>query len=317
MKKEYLILILVIVGLSAYLFFHKENRDNYTLPVIEKIDTAGVTAIEIEKGSQAVRFDKAGKDWTVTEDHFPADASMVETLLDTIKTFQLTALVSQKSDLNRYELDKENRITVRIFKSDQKVFEFAIGKDAPTFNHTFVMIEKDDRVYHAAGSFRNDYDRDAADFRNKLVLEVKKDAVKSFTVSKGKLSKTLVAEMTKDEDGNSSVSWKPKQEKQGKDKSAYSKNISTFLASISYLKCDTFVPGKSKKEMQKISPEYTLTIETDKNISFGLFKGEKEDKVLGISSMNDYVFALSDFDAKEIMESMDLFLGIEKADKKE
>ncbi len=317
MKKEYLILILIIAGLSAYLFLHKENRDNYTLPAIEKIDTANITAIEITRSDSTVRLDKADKAWTVTDGKFPADASMVETLLDTIKTFRLTALVSQKSDLSRYELDKGSRIAVRFFESDSPVFELTIGKDAPTFNHTFVMVGSDPNVYHAAGSFRNDYDRDAGEFRDKLVLEVKKGAVKSFTVAKGKLSKTLIAEETKDEAGEAAVSWRAADDGDSKNKTAYSKNISTFLSSISYLKCDTYLPEKAKAAMQNQPADYSLTVETDSQIQFRLYQTGETDKVIGISSMNDYVFALSDFDAEQIMESMDTFLGIKKEEKKE
>ncbi|MCP4671126.1 MAG: DUF4340 domain-containing protein, partial [Desulfobacula sp.] len=83
------------------------------------------------------------------------------------KTFKLTALVSQKSDLQRYELDEKKSIHVKLLEKEKTIFEFTMGKSAPSFNHTFAMIAGDKNIYHAKGSFRADFNKTVDEFKEK------------------------------------------------------------------------------------------------------------------------------------------------------
>ena len=173
MKKEYLVLIALILIFSAYLLLHKENKDHNTLPEIEKIDTNKITGLIIDKKQGPIVFTKKEGKWTLTDKEYPADSHAVENMLDTFKDLKLSALVSQKRDLIRYELDAEKQIRVKILEGKKTVFELSIGKTAPTFNHTFVMLANDTNIYHANGSFRSDFEKTKDDFRDKKVLEFK------------------------------------------------------------------------------------------------------------------------------------------------
>ncbi len=75
MKKEYLILIVVIIFAGSYLLLHKENRDNYKLPEIEDIDTSKLTGIIIKSSNRNIKFIKKGESWILTDEKFPADSS--------------------------------------------------------------------------------------------------------------------------------------------------------------------------------------------------------------------------------------------------
>jgi len=310
MKKEYMILVAVIVCLSAYLFFHNEGQDNYKLPEIEKIDTAKVSSLVIEKQDRSVSLMRQKDFWSVTDNDYPADASMVDVLLDNLKMFKLTTLISQKSDLKRYHLDDDNRIKVIVFKKGKPDFTFSIGKEAPTGNHTFVMIDEDKNIYHAKGSFALDFDQDADAFRDRKFFEVKAEAVKRLNVVKNKLSRTVISKEDKNTKGEAQTSW---QLSDGKP--ADKQKIDSFIASVSYLKCDLYPESISKKDVEKVKPICTIEIETQEKIFLNLYKFSDSTKTYGISSMNDYVFALSDFDAKEIIKSIDTFLGIEVKEK--
>ncbi|MBU8848113.1 MAG: DUF4340 domain-containing protein [Desulfobacterales bacterium] len=170
MKKEYLILIALILILGAYLLFHKENKDNYILPEIVKIDVSKITGLIIDKKEGLIEFTKKEGNWTLTDQECPADSPSVENMLDTLKTFKLSALVSEKDDLKRYELDDGKRIRVKVMKSRETLFEFTMGKTAPTFNHTFVMLKNDKNIYHANGSFRSYFDKSVEDFKEKKIV---------------------------------------------------------------------------------------------------------------------------------------------------
>lgn len=314
MKKEYIILVVLIAGLSAYLMFHKESQDNYTLPTIEKIDTADVTSIEIKRQDQITRFTKTGDAWTMTEKKYPVDKALIAVMLDTIKAFKLTALVSQKSDLKRYDLYPEKQIQVNVFKGKKSLFEFNVGKEAPTYNHTFVMIKDDPNVYHASGSFKADFNKEPGDYRDKVILQVKEQAVKKFTVTKNQKSKTLVLNETKDDAGKTHRAWNFTDDA-SEDILADSKKISSFLSSISFLKCDTYVEGKTPKNVERLTPSHALEIEADQTLTFKVYALPGKEQMYGTSSMNDYLFTLSEFDAKQILSGMDELLGEKSEDK--
>ena len=307
MKKEYIVLIVLIGALSAYLLLHKENRGNYTLPEIQQMETGRITSILIERSDGPVELNRDGKEWTAGKEKYPVDISLAEALLDTLKTFRLSVLVSEKEDFKRYELDEESRIKVNVVMDDDKNFEFFIGKIAPTMNHTYVMLANDKNVYQANGSFRNSFDRDIDGFRNKKVLEIKPAAVKHLRVTMGDMSKPVTA-LESETDGDETVqTWQT-----AEGKPADKEKVSHFLGAISYLTCDTYAVDKTKNDFKTATPLISLEIDAPDPIDFNLYTSDGDDIIYGISSTNDYLFTLSDFDAKEIISGVETLLGIEK-----
>ncbi len=148
MKKEYLILVVVIAALSAYLITKKENRNNYTLPAVEAFDTKDIDRITLKKKDLDLVFTKTDKIWVINNEEFPADSNAVSKMLEAAD-LKISALASEKQDLLRYELDDDHSIHVRAFTKDKAVSDFKIGKTAPSLNHTFIMLGTDKNIYHA------------------------------------------------------------------------------------------------------------------------------------------------------------------------
>ncbi|MBU1341217.1 MAG: DUF4340 domain-containing protein [Proteobacteria bacterium] len=311
MKKEYLILIALILIFSAYLLLHKESKDHYTLPVIEKIDVSKITGLVIAKKENTIEFTKKGQNWILTDKGYPADLPSLENMLDTIKTFKLSALVSQKEDLKRYELDDENRIQVNILVNAKPIFKFTMGKTAPTFNHTFIMLTDNKNIYHANGSFRSHFDKSLEDFRDKKVLEIKKEDVKQFTIEKDGLSSTLISKEDKTDKQASAITW---QSETGTP--ADKEIVSTLLSSVSFLECEKYLDTPSKKDLEIQPPLCSIRLGNDGKTKLMLFKTDKEETLSGISSMNDYAFVLNQFNGKEIVSTIDTLLGIPKKEEK-
>ncbi len=330
MKKEYIILLALIVLLSGYLYFHKENnKTHYDLPEIQAIKPAEISSIIIQKGDRTIQFDHKDSTWTLTDQYYPADMSQVEAILDAVKTLKLTALVSREADVNRYELDNKNRIQVSVLQKDKNRFEFSVGKAAPTFNHTFVMVGKDKNVYHAQGNFRDDFDKDIPAFRDKKVFEMPAASVKAIQVVKGGTSRSLTAveeappvekdaqekdAQEKDTDQkNKDHKDKPvKIWKTADGKSQDLKTVESFLSTFAYLTCNRYAEDKNKDDFKSIRPEYTAKFTTHNKMVLNLYKIKGSKEFYGISSMNEYVFVLSEFDAGQLTGSMDRFLGIKK-----
>lgn len=321
MKKEYLILIVLILLFSAYLFLHKENKDNYTLPEIKKIDTSQVTGLILEKKDGTITFTQKDKQWLLTDKAYPANQPSVDSMLDALKNLKLSALVSEKQDLKRYELNDENRILVKAMKGEEPVFVLSVGKPAPTQNHTFVMIENDKNIYHANGSLKSHFDKTVEAFRDKKVLEFKDASLKKVTLEKDGKSKILIPREGKKEEA------KEENKDKGKDKTAITwasedgtsidnQVVSNLISMLSFLQCQKYLESPARADLEKSVPLCKITLENEAGLELILFKGEKEEQINGISSMNQYAFELSRFNAKEIVSNIDKLLGIQRTEKK-
>ncbi len=304
MKKEYAILIVLILILGAYLFLYPENRDYYTLPEVPTIDLQSVTGLVVEKDQARIRFSKTGTAWTVTDKEYPADEQMVTAILDIFKHLTLTTLVSQKEDLHRYALDDSQKISVKLLADETGVFELGIGKTAATFNHTFVMLPDDRNVYHAAGSLRPSVDKTVEQFRDKTVLSFAAPSIKKLFISKGGITRTLVAASQKNNAGKDPV-WTSDD-----NSPADSKTIQELLTTLGVLSCESYSNPAAGTLDQSQNPLITLRLENDTTHELTLYQDQPETDIYGTSSLNPYLFVLSSFDGKQILTHTDKLLGI-------
>jgi hypothetical protein len=310
MKKEYLILVTLILILGAYLLFHKENQNKYVLPKIEKIDTSKITGLIIEKKQSPIKFTKKEKSWIVTDKKYPVDSSSIEKMLDTLKNLKLSALVSEKENLKRYELDDENHIQVKFSKGQEIVFQFTMGKTAPSFNHTFVRLPDDKNIYHANGNFRSHFDKTVDDFRDKKVLEFRQDSIQQMTIEKDGISKTLISKQEKTDNKEASITWRSDD-----GISSDKKIVSNLLSQVSFLKSEKYLSDEIKNKLVNEKPLCKMRFKNEKSIDLTLFKMDTQENLIGISSMNEYAFALSQFNGKEIVSNIETLLGITKEEK--
>ncbi len=177
LKKEYLLLGIVILALGLYLFFNQRDQVHYTLPETPRLETADMTRIEIEKPGGHLSLKQVDGTWRVTPGDYPADSGQVAPILSAIAELTLTALVSETQSFARYDLSADRRIDVRAYSGDTLVRRFAVGKAAGTFRHTHVLVGEDPNVYHAAGSFRWTFDKSIDDLRDKTVLALDRSAI--------------------------------------------------------------------------------------------------------------------------------------------
>ena len=158
-KKEYLILLLVIVALSAYLFMRKEDRSLYELPVLPEVSKKEISKIEILKGNTGMVLNKKDEKWYIAPQNYPADGNLVDGMLAELETLTVTTLVSESGDYQRYDLGDDKKITVKAWDGEKLLRNFEVGKAASSFRHTFVKLAEDNRVYHARNNFRNTFDK--------------------------------------------------------------------------------------------------------------------------------------------------------------
>lgn len=321
MKKEYIILGLIIIALSAYLATKKTDRDNYTLPSIPEINVADITEIYIEKGdtqqtgkdNNKIIISKKDGSWVVykavPDKSYPAAQESVTKMLDTIKALKLSALVSESGNLSPYELDPKNRINVTVKSKTDTLINFAVGKTAPTFRHTFVSLANSNSVYYAQNSFRSDFDKTLGDLRDKKVLSFDKNKISSITLKKGDIVKTAALK-----DGKPVVNDNKKDAKVVDSKE--NEAIEKILTTLSDLRCHSFTDTDSKNEFKDKGIEEIAKIyfkeSADKEISFVIYKKDADGNYPALSSESIYPFFLNTYEGNDITEKIDQALGIKK-----
>ncbi|WP_321495539.1 DUF4340 domain-containing protein [uncultured Desulfobacter sp.] len=329
MKKEYLILIILIIGLSAYLVLKKDGQTHYELPTVPKVDTARIDRMEISKADRLVVLDKSEKGWTVTDKKFPANQGDLEQMLGTLKQIKLSALVSEAKDLSRYELDAPHAVKVKALAGKDVLCSLVIGKTAPSYNHTFVCLKDGDQtVYQANGNFKDQFDKGSDDFRDKTVLEFDPDGVKKITVEKqGKTAvfvktRTVKAadqekeetkgDLAEENTASEETVWKNEDGSAGDPKS-----ISDLLSSLSKLECQTFINDEETARFKKKQPLCKISLENDQTFVLNLFNKNEDQDVDGSCSYTPYAFTLTSYKAEDIVSYTDKLLGIEQQDSSE
>ena len=155
-RKEYIVLAVVLIALGIYLVVNQNDQVHYQLPALKTHQPASITRILIERAGQNLELEKKEEKWQILPQGWTADEDKIKPLLEATGQVELTALVSTGGNDASYGLDNENRIRVTAWAGDEQIRCMDIGKVAPSYQHTFVRVQGHPGVFHAAGSFRTD-----------------------------------------------------------------------------------------------------------------------------------------------------------------
>jgi hypothetical protein len=321
-KKEYIVLIVVILALGLYLFFRTPDRSQYQLPRLPEVDAATITKVEIDKPDTSIVIEKEGDEWHLVPKGYLADNNRVKTMLETIQGLTVTALVSESKSYGRYDMGDDKKITVKAWIGDKLAREFDLGKAAASFRHTFVKWPGDGRVYHARGNFRATFDQNVDSLRDKLVLSFDQAGIEEIRIIQDKQELVLVrtqlpVEVTDGPDEAESKSpeqrvpefvWQTADGRQG-DKTT----LSRLMTTLSSLRCEKYIDDKSKADFT--NPIYAVRLKGSQEFSLSLFAktDEKAKDYPAVSSGSDYPFFLSDWQVGNVMKKPEEIL--KKSDK--
>ena len=309
-KKEYIILAIVIVALTVYLVMRKSDRTQYELPVIPRLAANEISKLEITRDKAVIAIHKKDEKWYIGPEEYPADAGKIKNMLNAIEDLTLTALVSESKNYNLYDLGAEKKINVKAWQAENLKRDVDLGKTASSFRHTFVKLADDERVYHARGNFRNNFDYEIDGLRDKLVLELAAAEIQQIQVTKEQQSLTLnkrqapveveaeagAKQAEKTEEADEPV-W---QSADGRpvDEAA----VEQILSTVANLQCEKFINDRRKDEFT--SPLYTLQMKGAQEYSISIFAkaDEKDTNYPAVSSSSDYAFLLSDNQVDQLMK---------------
>jgi len=310
-KIEYVILFVLILGLSVYLLYSERNETHYQLPDIPAIETDDISKLELAKQASSIVLKKRDDQWYIAPQDYPADKQKVKNMLNAIEDLSLTALVSESENFQRYDLHPDKRITVRVWTDGSPVYTFGIGKTASSFRHTFITPKGDDRIYHAMGNFRNDFDKTVSELRDKAVLAFNATDIRQLAITNAKTDTEFVrsevptaGEVPETQGQTSTLSSQPEIVwKTADGRTGDVDKIRRFLHTLSDLTCDGYVAEEENVDVSK--PIYEIRLNGIKRHTLSIFAKQDEDDTRhpATSSANAYRFYLREDQGKNLMKA--------------
>ena len=84
-KKEYLILVALILVLSLYIILHKRDKSHYRVPELPKVTKKEISKVEITKQDTAIVLKRTKDTWEIVPQGYSADANQVNSMLDVMR----------------------------------------------------------------------------------------------------------------------------------------------------------------------------------------------------------------------------------------
>jgi hypothetical protein len=295
-KKESIILAALIIALSLYLYFRQQDKTQYELPVLEEVAVSQITKVEISKAkSPAILLEREGDGWILAPGEYPADSVKVAAILEALSKLTLSALISESKSYERYGLGKEDSIGVKAWTKQGLKRDFELGREAPSFQHTFVRIGGDDRVFHARENLKVRFDQSVDDLRDKSVLALEISDLDEIGLNDGKATLLLTRKQNFSGESDKDGSW------ESSEGVVDDTVVADLLSALSNLKCRTFLYGRKKADFK--NPVYAVTVKGVEEHSLALYAKEemKPNDYPALSSQNESPFLLSEHQAERIM----------------
>jgi len=311
-KKEYIILIAVAIVLVMYLLLHQSDRTLYQLPEMPDLSEKEISRLEIKTPDETIELKKEAGQWAIKPQGYKAADEKIDKMIDTLKDFQLTALVSESKSYNRYDLSPDKKIRVKAWAEGEPVRNFAVGKAVPSNRHTFVKLPDDPNVYHARNNFRRNFDQRLADLRDKTVLALKTENIQAIEINQPdrqlKIARTQTeAEVAVSADQPEAPEEAPEkpvwQDTEGNE--VEESDVEKLLNSLSDLQCKSFINDREKSNFT--DPIYQVTLRGPETYTLSIFEKAAEDDNTypAASSGSQHPFNLSAQKAETIMDAID------------
>ena len=187
----------VAAGLFGYIHFvesKKEPKTDATSSTKEKVftglDTLKVTSFVLRKrGGESVSAEKKNGAWMlVSPQEVQADAGEIGTLLDGLQNLQVDEIVDENAkDFAPFGLS-EPKVSVSLTaEGAARPYEFDLGDSVPAGSGLFARVPGSPRLFTVSSTLENTLGKSAFELRDRAVIKVKKDDIRSFElVEKGR-----------------------------------------------------------------------------------------------------------------------------------
>jgi hypothetical protein len=317
LRKQVLILVGIIAVLSVYLYRRGDDRAGVALPAVPAAAAADFTRIEITRDGKTVELVRRDDRWQVGPKGYTVDRKFASDILTAVAGLKLSAVVAESKSYALYELDEERNVHVRAWVQDRLQRDFYVGKIAPSFRHTFVRLEGDERVFHAIDAIRDRFVRSLDDMRDKSVLAFNPAEITEIKLVRDgrelRLKRSADPNPKPNPDKSAEVPAPAAAEVWlGPDgqPNADAAKVEDFLKPLSTLNCEKYLPERAPADFQNPVLAVTLKAAVDLTVSLFAPPSASEDKSSpGVSSASAEPFLLAEFQVTPLLQKADELLA--------
>ncbi len=183
--------VLVLAGLGAYVYFVESKKepksgDDKPKEKVFSLDKAKVKEVTISPaGSEAIRLVKDGSAWKVASPFAaPADTTAVDSLVGTLETLQIDEVaVEDAKALAEFGLDKPRITVAATVEGAPAPLRLELGSKLADGSGVYAKLPEKTRVFTIASYVESSLDKKPFDLRDRDVLHLKRDDVKTLEVA--------------------------------------------------------------------------------------------------------------------------------------
>ena len=304
-----------VLALALYLGLRGRDRMQYQLPGLAEIDTAEIDSLELVTPDTVLTIHKEDGGWLLQPEGYKADPESIDAMMRMIGELEVTDLVSTSENFGLYDLDPEARIQIVASLAERVLRRFYIGKRSPTYNHTYVTLDGDTRVFQARGDFRRDFSKTKEELRELLVMAFDKQLAMEITAR----TPNEVIALTKTAVSVDSETQETEQKSQTAEDSGTEENtqaeetlvwttatgtqwdpeqIDDLLQRMSHLECMKYLPDSTGLG----EPILVVEVTADKLYTLSIYAYQEEAGHPARSSESGYAFYLSAWNRDNIVE---------------
>jgi hypothetical protein len=190
--KSTVALLVILIGLGAYIYFVDRNREaedpNAKPKAYTTLATDNIEELQIRNADgETTRLQRAGENWQLVEPvEADADNGVVGTVTSNIGTLEVQRVVDETpADLKQYGLDPA-RIEIGFrLKDQQDVQRLLVGDKTPTGGDLFAKRGDETRVILIASFLDSIFNKTPFELRDKIVLKFDRDKAEGVEVVSG------------------------------------------------------------------------------------------------------------------------------------
>jgi hypothetical protein len=185
------VLGLVLIGM-AVLYFLQGSGDledvTFVAPTGDlTLDAARIVRVDITRPASFVRLERVRGAWKLTEPVFATpDQDGIRALELALRQFRLLGMASTNPARQRLLAVDEQGTSVTFVNDDGRSINLIVGKAAPNGGSAFIRLPQSDTVYLASGLLPSVLNRDAADWRQRMLFRTSPDSISGLRIAAGR-----------------------------------------------------------------------------------------------------------------------------------
>jgi hypothetical protein len=268
--------VAVLAGLGAYIYFvesKREDKPDKNKEKVFKLEKAKVKELELQNAGESVRIVKEGNDWKLTAPTpAPADSGTVDSVLSSLESLEIDEEVTATpTSLKDFGLEQPKQ-TVKVVQDGAKEpLQLLVGDKLPDSSGVYAKLPTAARVFTLPSFGVSSLEKKPFDFRDRDLLHVKRDDVRTLEVSGPEGGYALI----KDDKGEWAFT-KPLQTKAGR------WSVDGLVGTIEGLRMESVAAEEAKdpKPFGLDKPARTVTLVSKdgatKTLEIGSSAGEKK-----------------------------------------